>query len=405
MYSTSLGFGVAENNDLAVNRPSAKRFKYPLSVLDRDLLLHLKTHCLATGIQVEAGALDVLSHHGELPLTVHEYATTGGVTLKIGDVFVNAPFDDWFSDRSEATLAHDDNGFVVRFRNHEIATEVLPLPGYLDAVNDRGEAVTATTMSHCDRIRVSPITGCYLDCGFCDFPALRYTRHDAAEVLASLEVAKADRNLPAHHVLISGGSPGPKHYEWFDDTLVKIIEGAGLPVDVMMSPRDGSLDHVHRLIAAGAGGFSFNLEVFGADAASTIMPRKHLRSTPHLARTVEAAVSGVGSQGRVRSLVIVGLDQWQDTLDAITFLCSLGCEPVLSPFRPARDTRLERWEPPTEKFLLDIHEAAIEIAATQGLLIGPRCIPCQHNTLVIPDGTPNYWYSADHAADAPVAAR
>lgn len=358
-------------------------------------LLRLKAHCLSTGIQLTDDAAWQLSGGGELPLTVHEYATTGGVTIRIGDVFLNAPFDDWFCDRSRAKLDLDDarTGFEVRFDGVVIPCDVLPLPGYLDAVNRLGGRVTDTTMSHCDRIRVSPIMGCSLDCGFCDFPALRYTRHGADEVLASIEVAKLDENLPARHMLISGGSPGPKHFDWFDDTLTTIIESAGLPTDIMMSPREGGNDHIKRFAGAGASGFSLNVEIFGDRWASEIMPLKHRRSSPFAESAIRTAVEAVGSHGRVRSLIIVGLDEPSDTLAAVRFLADLGCEPVLSPFRPARHTRLARWEPPNETLLLDIHQAAAEIVATAGLRLGPRCIPCQHNTLAIPDKSGDYQYT------------
>ena len=362
-------------------------------------LTRLKAHCLANGIQVRAGVIDRLSRGGTEPLTIHEYPTTGGITLRIGDVYLNAPFDDWFCDRSRALLAEaPDGGFEVRFAGEAVPCDVLPLPGYLASRNSLGQPVTDTTMSHCDRIRVSPIAGCALDCGFCDVPSSRYRRRQPDEVLASVEVAKQDRNLPAHHLLISGGSPGPNHFAWFDDTVCALIEGSGLRTDVMMSAREGDAGYIERYAAAGIWGFSFNLEVFGHEAASRIMPRKHDRSSPHIARTIEAALTAVGGNGRVRSLVIVGLEDTQTTLRGIEFLASLGCEPVLSPFRPARGSALAAAEPPTEEFLLDIHERAQDIVAAHGLRLGPRCIPCQHNTLVIPDGSLDYYYTADHEA-------
>jgi hypothetical protein len=366
--------------------------------MDDAFLLDLKVHCLANGLRLDPGVIPVITRGGELPLTIHEYATTGGVTLRMGDVFLNAPFDDWYCDRSEALLAVGaGGGLAVRYAGREVPCEVLPLPGYLGQKNRLGELVSATTMSHGDRIRVSPISGCTLDCRFCDLPALRYTRHSAEQVLASIEVAKLDQNLPAHHLLISGGSPGPAHFDWFDDVVCTVAAGAGLPTDVMMSPREGSLDYIERYVRAGVTGFSFNLEVYGEQRALEIMPRKHTRSTPHMARTIDAALSALGRDGRVRSIVIIGLEDVEPTLAAIDFIASLGADPVLSPFRPAQKTDLERWEPPTEAYLRKVYSAALDIAATYDVRLGPRCIPCQHNVLVMPDRSGDYWYSTEHA--------
>jgi pyruvate-formate lyase-activating enzyme len=361
-----------------------------------DFLTRLKVHCMAKGIRLEPEAVRCLTGGGEAPLTIHEYPTTGGVTVRMGDVYLNAPFDDWYCVRSEAVLAiAPGGGFEIRYAGEAAPCDVLPLPGYLGAINSLGQPVTATTMSHCDRIRVSPISGCSLDCGFCDVPSSRYRRHSAEEILASVAVAKQDQNLPACHLLISGGSPGPNHFAWFDEMVCAVASGAGLVTDVMMSPREGGLGFVTRFAQAGVHGFALNLEVFGGDSAAWIMPRKYTRSSPHTARTVEAALEAVGGNGRVRSLVIIGLEDPETTLRGIEFLASLGCEPVLSPFRPSRNTALAVHEPPSEEYLLDIYHRALDIVSAHGIRLGPRCIPCQHNTLVFPDGSADYWYSED----------
>lgn len=354
-------------------------------------LVDLKIHCMSHGIRVSAAATAALTMDGA-PLTVHEYATTGGITFRIADLYVNAPFDDWYCARSKAQLDIDSIGStVISYLGRQWPCDVLPLPGYLDAVNSLGARVTDTTMSHCDRIRVSPISGCTLDCKFCDLPALRYTRHRVEEILASIAVAEADTNLPAQHLLISGGSPGPAHFDWFDEALVGIIRGTNLATDVMMSPRQGSIDHVQAYVDAGARGFSLNLEVFGERAAA-IMPRKHARSTPYFEETVAAAVAALGhGTGAVRSIVIVGLEDLATTLAAVEFIASLGVDPVLSPFRPAQNTALQSWEPPTSDFLHEVLDKSRTIAQKHGVQLGPRCIPCQHNTLTVPDG-PDYGY-------------
>lgn len=362
----------------------------------------LKLHTLTRGVRLLPEVHRRLSGDGTRPLTIHEYATTGGVTLRWDDVYVNAPFDDWYCDQSRAVVALDGDQVVVELDGESQPVEVLPLPGYLGALNERGEPTTATTMSHCDRIRVSPISGCTLDCRFCDLPALKYRTHEADEILSSVEVAKADAQLPAHHLLVSGGSPGRGQFGWFDQTVVDIAAGCGLPTDVMMSPREGDLGYLARYVEAGVTGFSFNLEVYGAQTALDIMPRKHTRSTPHFERTAAAAVDLLGAgTGAVRSIVIVGLDDLGTTVDAIELIASLGLDPVLSPFRPAQGTALEKWSPPDESFLIEIYAAATESAARHGVALGPRCIPCQHNILALPWG-PAYSYSADGNVHAPL---
>lgn len=352
-----------------------------------DALLRLKVHVMANGLDVTQSAVDVLSRDGR-PLTIHEYATTGGITLRIGDLFLNAPFDEWYCERSRAQMDVIGGELVVRFAGDEHGCEVLPLPGYLDSVNARGESVTATTMSHADRIRISPISGCAWDCHFCDMPSSRYSRHSVEELLASIEVARRDPYLPAQHMLISGGSPGPAHTAWFDDMVQGVLAGCDLPTDVMMGARAGSLDYLERFVDAGVVGFSLNLEVSQEEAAQRVMPRKRALSSPYFESTIREAVRLLGAgTGAVRSILIVGLEPIEDTLAAVEMIARLGADPVLSPFRPAQRTRLEHADPPSERLLLDVFERASEIVDRHGVALGPRCIPCQHNTLTSPWGT------------------
>jgi Radical SAM superfamily len=351
-------------------------------------MLELKAHLLARGVSLTSSAVSVLSAGGARPISIHEYATTGGVTIRIGSLYINAPFDDMSLGEPEALLdtAGDSGNFVLMWRGHRVSCDVLPLPGYLSLRNSRGDAVIGTTMSHGDRVRISPLQGCVYDCGFCDLPQKRYYRHHIEELLASIEVAKADTALPPRHLVISGGTPGPAHAEWFDSMVMTVAASCGLPTDVMMSPRGSHLDYLRRFVDAGVIGFSFNLEVVDERTAAEIMPRKATSSSPHFDTTVRAAVDLLGAgTGAVRSLVIVGLEEPAMTLKAVERIARLGADPVLSPFRPAVGTPLADKQPPTESLLIETYEAAHAIAMTHGVQLGPRCNPCQHNTLTLPD--------------------
>jgi len=353
------------------------------------LIEAVKTSCLARGIRLTAQAERQLSLGGTAPLTVHEYATTGGVTFVLpGNVYVNAPFDDWYvNDVAEVSLdlTDGDGQYVVRYQDAAVPVDrVLPLPGYLDRVDDAGRHVTDVCMSHADRIRLSPIDGCAYDCSFCDIPATRYTRHPVEQLLAALDVAMADTALPPRHVLISGGSPGRRDYHYFEEICEKVIADCPLPVDIMMAAIPGDPGFVDRMIDAGIHGFSLNIELFSSDASSLYIRGKHRHARPGFEPFVERAVSRLGSSGRVRSLILVGLEPPEETLAGVEYLASLGADPVLSPFRPAQNTKLERHEPIATELLTSVLREARGIVARHGVALGPRCLPCQHNTLTFP---------------------
>jgi hypothetical protein len=172
------------------------------------------------------------------------------------------------------------------------------------------------------------------------------------------------------------------------DHLVKDIVRRVRPdfgVDIMMSPRESGPEFVETMVEAGVEGFSLNIEVFSADAALKYLPLKHKASRAHLERTIRRAVELLGSNsGRVRSLIIPGLEEPEQTLEGVDWLASLGCDPVLSPFRPAGGTPLADAQPVSAPVLTEVLAEARRRVIRHGVALGPRCVPCQHNTLTFP---------------------
>ena len=108
---------------------------------------------------------------------------------------------------------------------------------------------------------------------------------------------------------------------------------------------------------------------------------------------IERAVGIFGAEGQVRSLILVGIEPIEDTLQGVEALAQLGCDPVLSPFRPDPATPLKDHPPASVDTLVEVYERGLEIVERYGVKLGPRCIPCHHNTLTFPDGTNTYYYS------------
>jgi hypothetical protein len=357
-------------------------------------LQHLKISCCSRGIRIAEDAERQLTEGEDVPLSIHEYATTGGVTLKLeGDVYVNAPFDEWFCDEPEATLAVDGatGKYVVYFRGDAFPAQVLPLPGYLEVRDTQARLVRHTVMSHADRARVSPIYGCAFGCKFCDFLGKKYVRRPVDQLLSALAVARADTVLPVKHVLISGGTPRLRDYEYFGEVCETIIRNTDIAVDVMVAPWSDNV--IDRLADWGIYGYAINIEIFDSEIARRIMPQKWRLGLSAYAARIERALERTGGNGRVRSLIIVGLEPLEKTLAGVEFLARLGCDPVLSPFRPARGTPLQAVRPPSSDLLERVYLESLEIVARYGVKLGPRCIPCQHNTLTFPDGSQAYYHS------------
>ena len=163
-------------------------------------------------------------------------------------------------------------------------------------------------------------------------------------------------------------------------------------VDIMMVPMPGLLN-VRKLEASGIHGLSINIEMWNQETARRIMASKVKAGRKLYLDFIEEAVHVFGSKGRIRSLILVGIESLESTLEGVEALAQRGCDPVLSPFRPDPATPMRYHRPPSVDILIEAYERSLEIVERYGVKLGPRCIPCQHNTLTFNDGTGAYSYS------------
>ena len=95
---------------------------------------------------------------------------------------------------------------------------------------------------------------------------------------------------------------------------------------------------------------------------------------------IEHAAEVLGP-GRVRSMLMVGLEPMEMTLDGVAAIAERGGVPVLSPFRPDPATPLRDRKPAGAAELEQTYLRAVDVAASHGAVLGPDCPPCTHNTL------------------------
>lgn len=357
----------------------------------------LKLELMTNGLAVTESAEEVLTEGHSRPMTLAEYATTSGLALHLGEgIWVNAPIrghNPNFVIQPKAILDLNGEALVVRFRGEEWPVDYVPVPAYHDRRNDSDELVSIFAATHTDRVRISPIAGCSMACSFCDLPySFPYRRKRIDALVESVEVALRDPDAPAKHVLISGGTPKEEDYNYQRMVYRTVAERfPDVDVDIMMVPRPGLL-HLEELRDWGIRGLSLNVELFDRDMASRIMPVKQKVGLDYYLDFIAEAVQVFG-QGWIRSMILVGLEPLDSTLKGVEELAARGCEPVLSPFRPDPATPLRDHRPPDARFLERAYLKSREICDRYSVKLGPRCIPCQHNTLSFPDGSDYYYYS------------
>lgn len=348
----------------------------------------LKFQLLAEGLTLSDGARRWLADvtHGK-SLTPADYASTSGLILELDDdVWVNAPIVDHnpnFVAEPTAVLDVDGGALVMRSGPLVSGVRYWPQPDYHGTGNDHGP-LNNYVVTHGDRARLSPIRGCAMTCTFCnipyDDPINVYTLKSIPACVEAVRSALDDGAQPAHHLLISGGTPKPKdvgfHRELYRTILTTFPE---LPVDIMMAPVTGVLD-VPELARLGVNELSINLEVYDRGRARDVARSKYNQGLEHYLGAIEDAAAILGP-GRVRSMLLVGLEPAESTLEGVAAIAERGGLPVLSPFRPDPVTPLRDVRPPDADELREVLLRATEIVADLGTILGPDCPPCSHNTL------------------------
>ena len=358
---------------------------------------HLKVELMTHGLTITEEASHVLKgQNGTRPMTLADYASTSGITLEIdSDIWVNAPIKDFnpnFVSQSPFRLEFREDQFFVCSDALEVKAKPIPVPSYYDKTASTGEQYILYAITHTDRVRVSPIEGCSFGCSFCDSSfKYKYRKKSIEGLIEAVRVALQDPVLPARHIMISGGTPYREDFDYLNEVYEKITKAfLSVPLDIMMVPIPGLLEFEF-LKDIGVKGLSLNIELFNEDIARKLMPKKSKLSRKAWIDAMDQAVKVFG-QGRIRSMLLVGLESLNDTVRGVELLAEHGCEPVLSPFRPDPVTPLYHHSPPGVRFLSEVYERSMEAAARHGMKLGPRCIPCQHNTLTFPDGSDYYFH-------------
>jgi hypothetical protein len=330
-------------------------------------------------------------------LTPADYASTSGLILELaGDVWVNVPISDnnpnFVGETPACQLDVEGDRLVVREGGEALPANFWPQPAYHGTTGPHGP-LNHFAFTHGDRARLSPIRSCAMTCLFCnlpyDDPISTYELKPLEGIVNALGIALQDPIQPAHHVLVSGGTPKAKDAGFERDVYRTLLDAfPDIDIDVMMVPMAGMVD-VEDLRAHGVHEVSLNIEIFSRERARALARQKYNQGLDLYLDAIERASEVLGP-GRARSMLLVGLEPVEDTLAGVDAIARRGGTPVLSPFRPDPATPLRDWPPPSAAVLAEVYERGADIAASHGRDLGPGCPPCSHNTLAFPG--PSYPY-------------
>ena len=356
----------------------------------------LKTALLSYGVRLS----DPLRHDlvkSVRPAMRVRSGSCGGLDIVLpGGTYVNCPINEPFVHASPYSLEIGDDGFVLCGPfGDDYPVSLLPMPDYYSQTTRNGETLSNIGQLCGDRLGIGLTNDCIYwrhpseRCKFCSIGLNLKTetrRKPFDDIIEVVDAALSDSVSPARHILLGGGTPSGL------DAGALGIAGVArairmrwdAPIYAMIAAPSHN-DVLYELHNAGVTELGMNIELFDRDVAKELMPGKH--QAIGLDRYLEALEMAVGTFGRfnARSIMIVGLESMETTLKGVDLLASIGVLPILSPFRPFAGTILGKRPPPSFEFLWETLEAATEVAAKHDMPLGPMCIPCQGNTLTIPN--------------------
>lgn len=345
--------------------------------------VRLKIMLINFGVKFTEEALSHIKEVGDL-----REGNFSAVDIILTDGFVvNCPYGINHSEYSPFTVRLVNQKLILYYFDKMITDVAIYYESKLNQKKTvNGVPYYAVAFLATDRLRINYNSVCYYKkvkkaCQFCNLPEhnVPYTFDDITSIVEDYINHESFR-----HILLGGGSDSPKSS--FQDVikLTRFLKSkTDKPLYLMSLPPD-DLEVISQLYAEGIDEIAFNIEIFHEKLASRYMPGKGLISREHYFKALEKAVSLWGKDGNVRSMVILGLESEDSLLSGIEKLCKMGVQPMISIFRPMKNTPLSCMLPLSIQKTMELYEIIERICARYGQILGPSCVYCQNNTLSIP---------------------
>lgn len=340
---------------------------------------YIKAQLLYEGIKITPKATEELNKISPIWL-MKDYITCSGVTLNFKDLYVTTvPNDSAFY-----TLDYN-NDFYITVKNEKIYVAPIVPPDYMkDEIVIDDKKITCYINTYTDRIRIQLINGCANNCKFCNAREFKYEFNNLNALDNALQIGLNERKV--RHALLSSGNAKneedlqrfSEYYEFFCSKY------KDLEIDLMTPPRgfksytdkNDYINYLQYLKEIGIYGLSVNIELYNLEQLKFYCPEKYEIGQNNYFYFIEEAVKIFG-RNKVRSLIIVGLEPLEYTLQGVEKLASIGCNPVLSPLFPYG---LAQGNLSTELFI-EARRKSEKICNKYDISLGPLCLPCSHNTL------------------------
>lgn len=348
-------------------------------------LMRLKIALLNQGVQLLSETIRKINLYGGYNESVFY-----SIDIILFDYLrINAPLNINLSSLSPFFIGISDNEFVLLYYKKELCKISLEFSKSIKQLNTKnGIPYEKIAFISGDRLRIKPERRCFFKtngkgCFFC--PGYKVSLQDDDYDMNDIEevIDYCIENETFRHILIGGGSADPSIDQNKILPVIKYIRSkTQKPIYLMCLPPN-DISYIDKYIDAGVNEIAFNIELWDREIAREYMPGKGNISLEDYLNKLEYAIKRINKIGNVRSMLIVGLENNENTLSAIECLTSKGIQPMLSIFRPTTNCKLPYIVQLSNEDIYNFYIEAEKVCRKNNVFLGPSCPSCQNNTLTI----------------------
>lgn len=344
--------------------------------------LKLKSQLLVQGIQFSTESYEFLVDKGM------RKGTYSSIDLYFSEsLIINCPFNLKLCSISPFKVIYEKDELYLLYADCKIAKVFIDFGNeYQDLKTQNGILYGDISFLATDRLRIHHSLGCahktsQNGCRFCDVPESLYPlqMEDIYEV-----IDWHLKNSNFRHILIGGGSSARNLEPLRILSIIRYIRKYTKKSIYLMSLPPRNTEILSEYFQAGLNEIAFNIEIFDRQEALKAMPQKGAIPLGEYQDALLQAVKLWGNAGSVKCLLVYGLENDKSFLNGVHWLASHGIQPIISVFRPLKNTEMQGKIPPESLSLQKIYFEAFSICQRYNLYPGPECIFCQNNTLSIP---------------------
>lgn len=351
-----------------------------LPIISKEDWTNLKTSLLIQGIKIDASAMIALKKIGGI-----QEGTFDAIDIKFSnDLIINCPLKIPFINFSPFTLRYLDENFVLFLFEDKVDIVDIDRKDVVPHMKTHsGLLYSKMVQRNNERIRIRHNSACVFKqngtgCHFCHAKNEETYQFDLEDIKESFLFYI--ENIGFNQIMIGGASNDREYESTLLKDILKVIRKYTNKSIYIMSIPPADFNDIIEYKRLGANEIAFNMEIFDENIAKALMPGKGMISRKEYLKALQKAVEVFGNNGQVRSMLIVGLEPLDSFKEGVEALCRIGVSPMISPFRPMQNTKLEYFVPPDFEECKRYIEAALAITQKYNIALGPSNISNQNNT-------------------------